>query len=132
MRIGDIAHRAGVSTRALRYYEEQGLIRSERTASGQRQYDADVIGRVRLIQVFYGAGLPSKAIARILPSVDSGVTTPETLRVLGVERDRIAAAIGELEQALSQLDMVMDHASNTNHDPGSCRYVHQEDPVQHS
>ena len=36
MRIGEVAERAGVSTRALRYYEEQGLLESDRTSSGQR------------------------------------------------------------------------------------------------
>lgn len=39
MRIGEPARRAGVSTRALRYYEQRGLIRSRRSANGYREYD---------------------------------------------------------------------------------------------
>ncbi|MGI5493408.1 MerR family transcriptional regulator [Microtetraspora malaysiensis] len=43
MRIGELARRAGVSTRALRYYEQQGLIEARRSANGYREYDeADV------------------------------------------------------------------------------------------
>jgi MerR family transcriptional regulator, copper efflux regulator len=34
MLIGDLAARTGTTTRALRYYEEQGLLESERTAAG--------------------------------------------------------------------------------------------------
>ena len=50
MRIGEVARQAGVSTRALRYYEEQGLLASERTPSGQREYAASAVERVRLVQ----------------------------------------------------------------------------------
>ncbi|MDH2429218.1 MerR family transcriptional regulator [Sphaerisporangium sp. TRM90804] len=39
MRIGELARRAGVSTRALRYYEQQGLLASRRTSNGYREYD---------------------------------------------------------------------------------------------
>jgi DNA-binding transcriptional MerR regulator len=39
MRIGEMAGRAGVSTRALRYYEQQGLISARRGSNGYRDYD---------------------------------------------------------------------------------------------
>ena len=39
MRIGKVAERAGVSVRALRYYEEQGLVVPARGAGEQRDYD---------------------------------------------------------------------------------------------
>ena len=55
MRIGEVARQAGVSTRALRYYEEQGLLASERTPSGQREYAASAVERVRLVQQFFTA-----------------------------------------------------------------------------
>lgn len=38
MRIGEVAKKAGVSVRALRYYEEQDLLPAERSSGGQRQY----------------------------------------------------------------------------------------------
>lgn len=38
MRIGELAAKAGVSVRALRYYEEQNLLASERSPGGQRHY----------------------------------------------------------------------------------------------
>ncbi|WP_414171526.1 MerR family transcriptional regulator [Clavibacter tessellarius] len=95
LRIGDVAGRAGVSTRALRYYEEQGLLPAERTTSGQRVYPEAAVERVQLIQQLFAAGLPSRTIRQLLPSVDSGVAAPESLALLRSERDRITAAIAE-------------------------------------
>ncbi len=43
MRIGDVAHRAGVSARALRYYEQRGLLVADRTPSGQRSYPESAV-----------------------------------------------------------------------------------------
>jgi len=103
LRIGDIARRSGVSTRSLRYYEEQGLLVAERTPHGQRVYSADAVERVRLVQQLYAAGLPSRSILDLLPCVDTGVATPEMLDVLVAEHDRISLRISELEQARSQL-----------------------------
>lgn len=43
MRIGELAELAGVSTRSLRYYEAQGLLRARRAANGYREYgDGDL------------------------------------------------------------------------------------------
>jgi len=70
MRIGEIAHRAGVSTRALRYYEEQGLLSSERTHGGQRTYPESAVERVRLIQQFFTAG------SRITPVLPDEIRLP--------------------------------------------------------
>jgi len=44
--IGEVANRSGVATSALRFYEDQGLIASERTDSGHRRYPRAVIRRV--------------------------------------------------------------------------------------
>ncbi len=77
MRIGELASRVGVSVRALRYYEEQDLLVSARSPSGQRLYPDSAVDRVQLIQQLYSAGLPSRAILELLPCVETGdVTLP--------------------------------------------------------
>lgn len=50
MRIGELARRTGVTTRALRYYEEQDLLAAERSGSGQRHYAEDAVDQVHLIR----------------------------------------------------------------------------------
>jgi DNA-binding transcriptional MerR regulator len=53
MRIGDLAGRAGVTARTVRYYEGLGLIPgSERTGGGQRTYDEkDLVYLRRILQL---------------------------------------------------------------------------------
>src|SRR5712691_6082140 len=55
--IGDVAKRSGVTTSALRFYEERGLIHSERNASGHRRYPRAVIRRVAFIVFAQRVGL---------------------------------------------------------------------------
>ncbi|SMQ74978.1 MerR family transcriptional regulator [Agreia sp. VKM Ac-1783] len=112
MRIGEVARQAGVSTRALRYYEEQGLLGSERTPTGQRSYAESAVERVQLIQQFFTAGLPSRTIHQLLPCVDSGHATAEVFEVLETERQRITAAMADLAAARDALDRMIDMAHN--------------------
>ena len=110
MRIGDIARAAGVSTRALRYYEEQGLLTSERSPTGQRVYPASAVERVRLIQQLFTAGLPSRTIVQLLPCIDAGRGTPEVFELMAAERDRITTALAELAAARDALDRMIEIA----------------------
>ncbi|WP_213815381.1 MerR family transcriptional regulator [Glaciihabitans sp. dw_435] len=112
MRIGDVARQAGVSTRALRYYEEQGLLSPERTASDQRTYAESAVERVRLIQQFFTAGLSSRTILQLLPCIESATASPEVFEVLAAERDRISAAMADLEAARGALDHMIHIVSH--------------------
>ncbi|WP_108251408.1 MerR family transcriptional regulator [Planctomonas deserti] len=112
MRIGDLASRTGVSVRSLRYYEEQGLLASSRTSSGQRVYEPAAIQRVDLVQQLFGAGLSSRTIAQLLPCVDLGQATAESFALLVSERDRITAQLAGLEAARDRLDEVIEYTLN--------------------
>ena len=111
MKIGEVAAAARVSTRALRYYEEHGLLSAERSPGGQRVYPAKAVARVRLIQQLYAAGLASRAIAELLPCVHTGVATPTQLTMLAAERDRIDRQVAELAEARERLDAVITAAA---------------------
>ncbi len=71
MRIGEVAAKAGVSVRALRYYEQQDLLHSSRNPGGQRRYADGAVERVRLIQQLYSVGLTSRTIREVLPFADA-------------------------------------------------------------
>ncbi|MFY1695673.1 MULTISPECIES: MerR family transcriptional regulator [unclassified Solwaraspora] len=119
MRIGELAERAGVSTRALRYYEEQGLLVAQRSPAGQRHYPESAVERVRLIQRLYAAALSSRTIADLMPCVDAKVNTPQSRARLAAERDRIDARIAELTAARRRLDEVIAAAA---HPASGCVY----------
>jgi hypothetical protein len=68
LRIGQVAQRAGVSTRALRYYEEQGLLEPERTPSGQRVFPASAVARVLTPARWATCPMRSCSLATVHPS----------------------------------------------------------------
>src|SRR5216683_3246519 len=77
MRIGEIGERAGLSTKALRYYERVGLIEEPtRTASGYRDYDQSVLDRLRFIRSARAAGraVTSSSSSRAAPPTWTAVS----------------------------------------------------------
>ncbi|MDI1455804.1 MerR family transcriptional regulator [Streptomyces sp. NPDC014684] len=70
MKIGELAKRAGTSTRMLRYYEAQGLLRSERGANGYRYFQDSDIERARTIASLIRSGLPTRLIQVLLSAQD--------------------------------------------------------------
>ncbi|WP_328430091.1 MerR family transcriptional regulator [Streptomyces sp. NBC_00443] len=115
MRIGELAARAGVSVRSLRYYEEQGLLTSARSASGQRHYTEGHVERVTFLQRMYAAGLSSRTISELLPCVDSPSeeTSDAALERMAEERDRLSEHIEDLIRTREALDTLM--ATNRAH-----------------
>jgi DNA-binding transcriptional MerR regulator len=96
MRIGELARRTGVPARRLRYYEEQGLLSSDRSANGYRDYDPQAVQRVTQIRGLIDAGIPTAIIKDILPLLDN----PRTIHVAGLATELIDA----LEHHREQLD----------------------------
>ena len=111
MRIGEVAAATGVSTRALRYYEEMNLLPAQRSTSGQQQYTDGAIERVRLIQQLFGAGLGSKAVVELLPCLHTGIATPAMLARLKAERDRVDRQAQALSATRDRLDGVIQTAT---------------------
>jgi MerR family redox-sensitive transcriptional activator SoxR len=67
--IGDVATRTGVATSALRYYEREGLVRSERTGGGQRRFHRDALRRIAFIRIAQRVGLTLDEIRDALASL---------------------------------------------------------------
>lgn len=112
MRIGEVAAKAGVSVRALRYYEQQDLLRSSRNPAGQRRYPDGAVERVRLIQQLYSVNLTSRTIREVLPFADSGGASPELLELLGAERDRLDRQMTDLQNVRRRLHDCITEARN--------------------
>ncbi|MGW5924772.1 MerR family transcriptional regulator [Streptomyces anulatus] len=70
MKIGELSRLTGVSVRALRYYEEEGLIRPARGGNGYRDYCDGADEVVRQIRGLIECGLPTRIIRDILPYLD--------------------------------------------------------------
>ncbi|MEW1655774.1 MerR family transcriptional regulator [Streptomyces sp. NPDC093707] len=105
MRIGDAAAAAGLTPRALRYYEQQGLVTARRTPSGHREYDAEDVRRLRAVRELRQAGLTVgdvRAFAHLLRTLP-----PEGVPdLIGAEpgAERCAAAEEVARRRLAELD----------------------------
>lgn len=105
MRIGELARLSGASARSLRYYEQQGLLRPQRTSGSQRVYDDSAVERVTLIRRLIAAALPTSVIADVLPCIDAAPEerTGALLDALRHESARLARQINEASQAREML-----------------------------
>jgi MerR family redox-sensitive transcriptional activator SoxR len=72
--IGEVAGRAGIATSALRYYEEQGLVASVRSAGGQRRYPRSVLRRLSFVRAAQNVGLSLEEIRTALHALPAGRT----------------------------------------------------------
>ena len=70
--IGQVAERSGVPHTALRFYEESGLITSERTAGNQRRYQRAVLRRLAFIRTAQRVGLSLEQIRDALAGLPDG------------------------------------------------------------
>jgi DNA-binding transcriptional MerR regulator len=86
MKIGELSERTGIPTRMLRYYEQQGLLDSERSANGYRSYDEADVERA----------------SRVRGLIQSGLSTRMTRVVLDLERQCALAAPPSCSRALAE------------------------------
>lgn len=88
MRIGDVAKRAGVTPKTIRFYEQSGLLRrAARTSAGYRDYSSSAIDEVLLIRKAQALGFSLEDVREILELARSG--TAPCSRVRDVARRHI-------------------------------------------
>ncbi|MBY8877339.1 MerR family transcriptional regulator [Actinacidiphila acidipaludis] len=103
MRIGEFALRAGVSPRALRYYEQQGLLPARREANGYRAYDESDLRLAVEIRTLLAAGFTLEDtrpfVACLRSGHDSGAVCPESVTVA---RRRLGEVDAEIRTLLAR------------------------------
>lgn len=98
--IAEIARRSGVRASALRFYEERGLIRSERSAGGQRRFVRSTLRRLAFILFAQRIGLSLEEIGEELAKLPDGRTPgrDDWQKLSGAWTRRIDARIAELQR----------------------------------
>jgi MerR family transcriptional regulator, redox-sensitive transcriptional activator SoxR len=98
--IGELARRSGVATSALRFYEERGLIQSERNVSGHRRYLRSVIRRVAFIIFAQRVGLTLEEVGVELAKLPERrvPTSADWAKLSGRWTARIDERIAELRR----------------------------------
>ena len=98
--IGEVARRSGVAASALRFYEERGLIESERAGSGHRRYARPVLRRIAFIVFAQRVGLTLDEIGAELAKLpgDRAPTRRDWARLSSGWSARIDDRIAELQR----------------------------------
>jgi len=98
--IGEVARRSGVAASALRYYEDRGLIASERAGSGHRRFGRDVLRRIAFIVFAQRLGLSLEEIGGELAKLpgDEIPTRKDWARLSSTWLSRIDERMAELER----------------------------------
>ena len=98
--IGEVARRSGVAASALRFYEERGLITSERAGSGHRRYPRPVLRRIAFIVFAQRIGLTLDEIGAELAKLppERAPTRRDWSRLARTWTSRIDQRIAELER----------------------------------
>jgi MerR family transcriptional regulator, redox-sensitive transcriptional activator SoxR len=103
--IGEISRRSGVASSALRFYEQKGLIRSERSGRGHRRYPRAVLRRIAFIVFAQKIGLSLVEIEQELSKLP-GHRVPERAdwaKLSATWSKRISERIAELERVKAGL-----------------------------
>ena len=98
--IGEVSRRSGVASSALRFYEERGLISSERAGSGHRRYARPVLRRIAFIVFAQRIGLTLDEIGAELAKLppDRAPNRRDWSRLSSSWTSRIDERIAELER----------------------------------
>lgn len=102
MRIGDLAKRAGTTTRALRFYETQGLLTAQRSANGYREYGEEDFRLVKEILTLQGIGF----------SLDDTRPFVDCLRAGHETGDSCADSIETYQRKLAEVDACLDRLNS--------------------
>ena len=124
MRIGELAKRAGTTTRALRFYESQGLLDpAERAVNGYREYGERDLRLVSEILSLQAAGLSLEETRPFVACLRAGheagddcADSVEVYRLKVAELDALAARLAEVRAGL-----VAKLADALAREPGPCR-----------
>ncbi|MGK5680297.1 MerR family transcriptional regulator [Actinoplanes sp. URMC 104] len=114
MLIGELASRAGTSTRTLRYYEQHGLVQAGRDANGYRQYDDAELRVVHEIRSLLAAGFGLDDIRPFVACLragnDQGHVCPDSVVVLRRKLAEVDGYIGQLTEIRQQLRSQLEQA----------------------
>lgn len=121
MKIGQVAHEAGVSVDTVRFYERRGIVpTARRRPSGYRVFDAAAVERIRMAKSLQELGFTLDEIVDALSAHDRGGATCDS------ERWRLEAVVERIDARIAELTRARRGAAETLRDcrAGRCRLAY--------
>jgi len=106
--VGQVAERFGVTVRTLHHYDEIGLVRPHRTASGYRVYTDDDLERLQHVVVYRRLGFPLEEIG---PLLDEQADVEAHLRR---QRAAVVSRLDEMRDLVAAIDRALEAQMNGN------------------
>ncbi len=114
MRIGELAARAGTTTRTLRYYESRGLLPARRGGNGYRTYDENDLRLLRQIRTLQDFGFDLEETRPFVECLRAGHpegdSCPASLAVYRRKLSELDELIGDLQAVRAQVGVQLDRA----------------------
>jgi MerR family redox-sensitive transcriptional activator SoxR len=102
--IGEVARQVGVAASALRYYEKAGLLPAPARSSKRRQYDRQMLGRIRIILLARDAGFTVSETRTFLSGFPLGATPAARWRAMATQKlaelDALIARVTDMKSIL--------------------------------
>jgi len=120
MLIGELAQRAGLTSKAIRHYERIGVLDPPtRTAGGYRDYGPEVLERLAFVRAGRSAGLTLGELRQVIALRDRGETPcAHVSGLIRSKRHEFDSRIAELEQLRTELSALERRARRL--DPADC------------
>ncbi len=120
MRIGDLANRAGLTVKTLRFYEQAGVLpAAARLPSGYRNFDDSALSRLRFVKGAQAAGLTLTEIRQVIALRDNdGPPCQHVIGLLDAHAADLDRRIAELTLLREDITHLQDRANML--DPAAC------------
>lgn len=120
MRIGDVAHHAGVTVKTIRHYERIGILApATREANGYRSYEPEVLGRLAFTRSAQAVGLSLGEIREVIGFRDRGEPPcAHVLNLIELRSNELTDRITELEALRADLEVLSERGRSL--DPRKC------------
>ncbi len=126
LRVGELARRTGKTARALRFYEELGLLSpSGRTPGGFRLYDADAMLRIEWIDRLQELGFPLADIRDFLDRLNEHNHGPSAMADL---QDFYREKLSETRAAVQRFLALQAELEASVHYLSVCRSCESDTP----
>ena len=117
MNIGEASDRSGLPAKTIRYYEDIGLIRPDRTENGYRDYGSADVHKLRFLQRSRGLGFSVEECRQLLALYeDKSRASADVKEIAQTKLSEIDRKIRELTELRHTLEHLV-HACHGNHRP---------------
>ncbi len=108
MKIGEVATKAGVTNRAVRYYEELNLIKSDRLSNNYREYSEEALDKVKFISRAKKLGFSIYECSSLISLFDNEKRKSFEVREIAIrKREELKKQIKELKDLEKSLEWLI-------------------------